>query len=481
MNGEARPPETHKPKALGLRVRIAFGSAGLAHGIIRNGINWFLLLYYSQVLGLPASLAGLALAIALGVDAISDPLVGRWSDRYQSLLGRRHTFLYAAIIPVSLLFFLIWTPPLDLPSQWHLFVYLLVMSVALRLSMTFFFVPMYALVPELTTDYDERTTLINWRVSSQYFFGTLMSMAMYGFWLADSSEFPNGILRGDGYVEAGIVGGALVVLALLIAAAGTHREIPRLRRASAEHAQGGRGALAEYWETLSDKSILALGRYAVISSIAKGGAETLWVYVQSYYWEFSSTQITWMVAAQLLSPLFSFVLTPLFADRQDKKTVLIWASVASVVGYAWPLVLRSLGLFLSNDSPLLFPLMLTNAAVAYIFDIIVFTVGFSMMADVVEARQLKTGRREEGLISSFQIFVDKASSGLGVFVGGFFLDWIQFPTQVEVADVPAEAVFDLGLIYGPVFMLIYLVCLLPLIFYRINRKTHLENLAKLRD
>jgi GPH family glycoside/pentoside/hexuronide:cation symporter len=188
------------------------------------------------------------LAIALGVDAISDPLVGRWSDRHQSVLGRRHPFLYAAILPASLFFYLIWAPPFELTSQSHLFVYLLVMIIALRLSMTFFFVPMYAMVPELTTDYDERTALVNWRISSNYFIGGLMSIAMYGIWLADTPEYPDGILRADGYVEAGIVGGALILVGMLFAAAGTHREIPRLRKTPKKKTQSARGLFAEYWK-----------------------------------------------------------------------------------------------------------------------------------------------------------------------------------------------------------------------------------------
>jgi GPH family glycoside/pentoside/hexuronide:cation symporter len=103
------------------------------------------------------------------------------------------------------------------------------------------------------------------------------------------------------------------------------------------------------------------------------------------------------------------------------------------------------------------------------------------MAEVVEARELVTGRREEGVLASLQTFVEKASSGLGALVGGVALDWIRFPTQVDVGNVPMEAVFRLGLVYGPVLMLVYFAALVPLIFYRIDRKTHLENLAKLRE
>ncbi len=478
--GSAHASGTQKPKPLGLRVRLAFGSTGLAYGIIRNGINWFLLLYYSQVLGLSASLAGIALAVALGVDAISDPLVGRWSDRFRSRLGRRHPFLYFSIIPVALLYFLIWTPPLELLSQRGLFTYLLLLSVALRLSLTLFIIPMNALVPELTSDYDERTALMNYRVSSQYFFGTLMAMAMYSIWLADSPEYPNGILRAGGYVEAGAVGGALVLLGILAAAAGTHRDIPRLRRTPAKQAERGRGALAEYGETLSDGAVLALFLYGVIGAVATGGAQVLWVYVQSYYWEFDSSQLTWMMATQLLAAVFALVVTPVFANRRDKKTVLIWTSIASIAIYGWPLVLRSLGLFLSNEDPLLFPLMLVNAVVALVFEVITFTITYSMMAEVVEARELKTGRREEGVLASLQTFVEKASSGLGTLVGGVALDWIRFPTQADVGNVSTEAIFGLGMVYGPGLMLIYFAALVPLIFYRIDRKAHLENLAKLQ-
>ena len=478
--GSAHAPGTQKPKPLGLRVRLAFGSAGFAYGIVRNGINWFLLLYYSQVLGLSASLAGIALAVALGVDAISDPLVGRWSDRFRSRLGRRHPFLYASVIPVALFYFLIWTPPLEFLSQWGLFTYLLLLSIALRLSLTLFIVPLNALVPELTSDYDERTALMNYRVSSQYFFGTLMALAMYSIWLADSSDYPNGLLRAAGYVEAGAIGGVLVLLGILMAATGTRPEIPRLRRAPAMQTHGARGALAEYWETLSDRAVLALVLFGVITAVATGGAQVLWVYVQSYYWEFDSSQLSWMMVTQVLAALFALVVTPVFANRRDKKSVLIWTSIASIAIYGWPLVLRSLGFFLSNEDPLLFPLMLVNAVVALVFEVITFTLTYSMMAEVVEARELKTGRREEGVLASLQTFVEKASSGLGTLVGGVVLDWIRFPTQADVGRVPTEAIFDLGLVYGPGMMLIYFGALVPLIFYRIDRKTHLENLAKLQ-
>ena len=91
--------------------RLGFAASGTASGLVSNGISYFLLLYYSQVLGLDAALAGLAMMLSLVVDEISDPLVGRWSDRLRHRLGRRHPFLYVSILPVAFAYYFIWAPP----------------------------------------------------------------------------------------------------------------------------------------------------------------------------------------------------------------------------------------------------------------------------------------------------------------------------------------------------------------------------------
>jgi MFS family permease len=133
------------------RARLAFAFSGAAQGLISNGILYFLLIYYSQVLGLDASLAGLALMIAMIFDAVSDPLVGRWSDRLRHRSGRRHPFLYFSIVPVTLTYYLLWDVP-EL-SQTGLFFYLLAMIITLRVCLTAHVVPFSALTPELAPDY----------------------------------------------------------------------------------------------------------------------------------------------------------------------------------------------------------------------------------------------------------------------------------------------------------------------------------------
>jgi GPH family glycoside/pentoside/hexuronide:cation symporter len=84
-----------------------YGFGSISVGIKNNLLGTFLLIYYNQALGLEAMTAAYAMAIALVFDAVSDPLIGIWSDRTNSRLGRRHPFMYFSIIPFALAYYFI--------------------------------------------------------------------------------------------------------------------------------------------------------------------------------------------------------------------------------------------------------------------------------------------------------------------------------------------------------------------------------------
>ena len=157
----------------------AFGFGAIASGVKNHVFGGWVLVYYNQVLGLDPALAGLALALALVVDAITDPLVGVWSDRVRTRWGRRHPFMYAGIVPFAVSFYLLLQPPADL-SQNSLFVRLLCLTVAVRVSMTLYEIPRAALGPELTKDYDQRTQLVGWSTSYGWFGGGRVRLADAG-------------------------------------------------------------------------------------------------------------------------------------------------------------------------------------------------------------------------------------------------------------------------------------------------------------
>ena len=121
---------TARPR-LGLATKILYGLGAVAFGVKDNGFQFFLLLYYNQVLGLPESWVGLGIMLALVSDALIDPVIGFVSDHLHSRWGRRHPFLYASALPVAITYWLLWNPPAGL-SHGALFAYFVVVAVLVR-------------------------------------------------------------------------------------------------------------------------------------------------------------------------------------------------------------------------------------------------------------------------------------------------------------------------------------------------------------
>jgi glycoside/pentoside/hexuronide:cation symporter, GPH family len=108
----------------------------------------------------------------------------------------------------------------------------------------------------------------------------------------------------------------------------------------------------------------------------------------------------------------------------------------------------------------------------------------SMIADVVEDSELRTGRRSEGLFSASLSFVAKATSGLGILLGGTLIDLVHFPKNAAPATidiVAPHAVRNLVLIYMPVQIALWIVSISLVTGYRISRETHEHNLKKLAE
>jgi hypothetical protein len=170
--GSPAAPTPHQSR---LGIRLYYGVGAVAYGVKDNGFSYFLLLYYNQVLGLSAAWVGSAILTALLVDAFSDPIVGYTSDNLHSRLGRRHPFMYMSAVPVALAYFFLWNPPVL--GHRALFVYLVVLAILVRTTITLFEIPNSSLVAELTDDYDERTTMLSYRFFFGWWGGLTMAVA----------------------------------------------------------------------------------------------------------------------------------------------------------------------------------------------------------------------------------------------------------------------------------------------------------------
>jgi len=463
---------------LGPGTKILYGLGAVAFGVKDNGFQFFLLLYYNQVLGLPESWVGLGIMLALVADAMIDPVIGFASDHLHSRWGRRHPFMYASALPVAVMYWLLWNPPAGL-SHGGLFAYFIVVAVLVRFFVALNEIPSASLVPELTDDYDERTSILSYRFFFGWWGGLAMTVLAYGVFLQPDADHPTGVLNPQGYGRYGLVASVVLFAAILISALGTHWAIPYLRQPPVKRGQGVWGAFAELRETLSNRSFLALFCAGVFAAVSVGLVGALGIYINTYFWELTATEISVIVLGYFLSALLAVAITPQIARRLGKKwAAMITSLVAILIGPA-PVALRLLGLFPPNGSPSLLPLLFVFGMATVTAIIMSGILVASMVADIVEENEVATGRRSEGVFVAANSFVQKAASGIGIFGSSLLLGAIGFPRGAEPGQVAPEVIHRLGVVFAPTIVVLNLIALAFLSTYGISRASHEANLRRL--
>jgi Na+/melibiose symporter-like transporter len=464
----------------GFWTKLAYGSGAAANGIKNNGFEYFLLFYYSAVLGVDYALVGAALMIAMFVDGITDPLVGYWSDNIKTRFGRRHPFMYGAAIPVGLIYVMAWNPPAGLTGN-ELFPYLLFVTIATRVAYTFYEVPSSALVAELTDDYDERTSFLSFRYVFGWVGGVAMAAYTLGFLLVDTETYGSGFLNVDGYKAYGGIAAVFIIASMLLCAAGTHAHIPYLKAPPAAQKVTVRRIFGELGETLSNRSFQGLFLAALFGFMAAGVAASLNYFINGFFWEFSTTQTYYLTLSVFASAAIALILAPIVSKRLGKKKGAITVGAIAFSVAPMPVMLRLIGVMPPNGSDTLFWVVFSVT----IFDVaLIITyqiLSASMIADIVEQSELKTGRRSEGIFFAGISFMRKLARGSGLFLASIVLAAAELSRNVQPGDVPAETLRLLGAGYAFGLLLLWGTAIAFLFRYRITREDHEANLAALKE
>lgn len=461
------------------KTKLLYGCGAIAFGIKDNGFSFFLLLYYDQVLGLPHAWVGLGIMAALVIDACVDPLIGHLSDHHHARLGRRHPFMYAAAAPVALFYWLLWNPPTFAPPA--LFAYFVVVAVVVRIAISVYEIPSASLAAELTRHYDERTALFAHRYFFGWWGGLGIMVLAYAVFLQPDARHAVGVLNPEGYRRYGLAAALCIATAILVSAAGTHRFIPQLARPPTRPRLGVRGVARELRETLGHRPFLTLFGATTFAAVAVGLQAALAVYVNTYFWELTSSQISVLVVSSFLAAAVALVATPRLGRRAGKKAAALGVSLAGVAIGPSPIFLRLADRFPENGAPTLVPTLFAFNLVTTTLVIMSGILTSSMTADVVEDSELVTGRRSEGVFVAANAFVQKAVSGVGIFASALVLDAIGFPRDARPGSVDPAVVRALGWTYGPALVVLYLIAIGFLAAYPIDRARHVANLARLAE
>jgi len=442
---------------LTFNTKFAYGVGQLAEGLKNAALGTFVLFYYNQVLGLPGTLAGLAVAIALIFDAITDPLAGSISDNWRGRMGRRHPFMYASAAPLGLFFYLLFSPPAGL-SEWALFVWLTVTIVLTRGSMTLYHVPHIALGAELSTDYQERSQIVSFRYVLS-FVGFFICYGLgFAWFFRDSPEFPNGQFNTSAYAPFALTLAVLMVLTILWSARGTQHRIPFLPQAGGEQVKLSMTGtvvrmFTETWGALKNPSFAWLFAGALVIFVMVGVDGALNLYIFEFFWGLDSQGKLIVLLVFPVGIIVGSIIAPLTHRRINKRTGVIIGCIGWAVIQVAPILLRFQGWFpLNGTETLVFTLVLVKF-VQGVFAAQSLVSFNSMLADIADEHEVSTGKRQEGIFFAAASFATKATAGVGSLLAGIGLDLINWPRGAHIqsaADIPPETLAWLGMLYGPI-------------------------------
>ena len=432
--------------SISLLNRLLYSSGIVSHALKEAAIGVFILFYYKQVLGLSGTLTGLAIAISIIWDGISDPLIGAWSDRLRSRIGRRHPLMIAAVIPLSAGFIMLYGPPENvLSDQGQLFTWLLISMLLVRTALTFFMVPYLALGAEITDDYHERTQLVAIRTNLAWITGTLAAATALLF-LFNEENGLDGRFVIDNYHFFGWVNGLLVILCSVICIAGTWQYIPQLARRTT-HASSS--MLRDIFIIFRNKNFSSV----VILDMAVGGigsiTATLLLVTYTYFWQLDAVQTSLLFAGPiLLAALVSTTFSGLLNRLLEKQQILRLTCALTSINLIWLTPLKLFDLLPDNDA-VVFALICVNWAVHMTMTILRVITVHSLLADIVDEQELATGQRQEGIIFAVAFFSSKFMGAFGYVIAGPFLDLIGLQTGAQPGEVSDTVMWGLGLTMGP--------------------------------
>lgn len=391
---------------------------------VETALRLYLLIYYTDQIGLRADLAGLALALGLLWDAVTDPVMGAISDRTaHSRHGRRIYILIGGLLLAGAIVVLFHPPELD--GQWLRFGWLLGAFCFLNTALTIINVPHMAMASEMTVDPHERSVLFGWRFACMNF-GAVLAAAVPALLLSSPEDRTVGVM-GTSSVLIGVV--------VIASAAWTYQATGRITF----HTQPSRGRslFAEFFEAFRNPTFRPLVVAYIVATIGIGVNATVALYYYNYQLELADRQIQIMVAVLLVVFTISIIYWVRYSRRRGKNRPIIYG--ASALGIAT----SALYLMLPPGNFVL-PLVLGAVGLGSLIGCIVLI--DSLLTDVIDHDCIQSGVRRSGVFFGVWRFASKLARAAAIGGTGLVLDMIGFvPNEAQSDDVRRA----LSILFGP--------------------------------
>lgn len=432
------------PDRLTLKTKLSFGVGSAAEAIALHTITAYAVLFYNQVLGLPALYAGLAVSVSLVLDGIIEPAAGSMSDRTKSRFGRRHPFMYAAALPIALSFFAVFNPPKGL-DQTSLFLWFLVSVSLMRWSMAFYHTPHIALGGELSSSYVERSKVMAYNSFFTWAGGALTTIIALRIFFKRTPEYPRGLLNPEAWSPYAIVMGTVAFTILLASAFLTHDRIKHLPQPAKDTPRFSLAAFFKdvLWALTNINYVWLLIGFFFLS-ITLGLRTVLHVYVNTFYWGLDSEELSFFVIGTFAGYATAFLFAARMHGKFDKKATMIAAAVSYGVIPMIPIAMGLMG-FWSHETPGIVPILIVFSALSYGALSVLSISVMSALADVADENEAKHGVRQEGVLYSTRTLFAKVDQAVGTALAGLVLTLIAFPEKAKPGQVGPEVLHNLAL------------------------------------
>lgn len=453
-------PRARAVERLSLSLRLSYGAPNFGLALVGIPILVYLPRFYSDVVGIPVLWIGAAFVAGRVLDALTDPLVGFLSDRGRSPAGRRRPWIRWGCLPLALLSFAVYMPPSGFSENVAMALSGLVIA-GWFFAYTAVNVPYRALGPELTDDYDERTTLFAIR-EGLLVVGTLFAAAGPGVvgWALGLREGhgPDERLRFAWYIA---VAAPILVVTCLWCAARVQERF---------HLQAGprpppREAFGQVRQAFRNRPFVILLTAFVVIAIGSSLPNVLISYFARYVLHAEELMPVYVVL-YLVVGLACMPGWVAMSKRKGKKVTWLVAMVINA-GFFGGVI------FVGDGDTLLYGLLVAGSGIG---GVATLAIPYAMQADVIDHDEVTTGERREGLYGGLWSIAEKTAAGVGLGVSMLVLDGAGYQPNVE----QSEAVLTVlrGLYIG-----VPVVCVgagfLVALRYPLDRAAHQEIAAKL--
>jgi GPH family glycoside/pentoside/hexuronide:cation symporter len=397
--------------------------------------------------------AALAIFIGRTWDYINDPLIGFFSDRVRSRWGRRRPFLLFGFLPFGLMFAMMWyRPPTE--SQFLLCAYYALAYFLFDTSYTFVTMPYVALTPELTQDYDERTSLTTYRMAFSII-GSLVAFIV--------PLMIIGAMRPENtgrVFTMGIIFGAACALPLLLTFFGT-REKPEYATQSQPSL---RESLRAVWK---NRPFLFAAGIFLFTWTAADIIQAFLLYFLKYRMNMEA-QSDIILGAIFITALLVLPFWEWASRKTDKRK-------AYVAGMIFLSVIMVTLTFLGPSAGM--PLILLMAILAGIGVSAIHVLTWAIIPDAIEVDELATGQRHEGVFYSLVSLFKKIASSIAIPLTLLVLDWSGYVSNA--ATQKPSTILAIRVLMGPVPSVLLLGGIVFALFYPLSRAGHAQTRAEI--